>query len=165
MDYAASSWNQIKAIMIKRSVLDYWLLINDYFYKYMDITIVLAQVWGILLVILGVATIVNRKTEAAVMEELVQNRGLLWVLGLMTLFVGTTLIVLNDIGVLLILSSGLSLLIAILGWLAVIKGAFILLFPDATVSLYRKCNRSGVFVFCGFVAFVLGLILLYKGFL
>jgi hypothetical protein len=42
-----------------------------------------------------------------------------------------------------------------------VKGAFILIFSAAAASLYKKFNKSGMIAFCGIVAFVIGLVLLY----
>jgi protein-S-isoprenylcysteine O-methyltransferase Ste14 len=73
---------------------------------------------------------------------------------------GAVLIVMNNIW-----TSGLSLLITILGWLTLIKGAFLLLFPNLALSLYRKFNKDSVLMAGGIVAFILGLVLLYLGFM
>jgi hypothetical protein len=62
-------------------------------------------------------------------------------------------------------TSGLPLLITILGWLIIIKGAFLLLLPGPAMALYRWCNKDGVLIFGGIVAFLLGLVLLWMRFL
>jgi hypothetical protein len=56
---------------------------------------------------------------------------------------------------------GLPALIIVLGWLALVKGAFILFFPGTAASLYAKFSKKGMFVSCGVVAFILGIVLLY----
>lgn len=54
-------------------------------------------------------------------------------------------------------------IMTIIGWLILIKGAFIVLFPDTTMSLSQKWSKNGLFVVSGVVALVIGLILLYAG--
>jgi uncharacterized protein YjeT (DUF2065 family) len=122
----------------------------------MDATIILAQILGILFAAIGLATAINRKTVAATIEEMSRNQGFLWLFGFIALVIGATIIVLNDAW-----TSGLTLLITIMGWLALFKGIFILFFPKATAMLYKKCNTGAVLVLGGFAAFILGLVLLY----
>lgn len=122
----------------------------------MDLSIVIAQVLGIFFVVVGIAMAVNSKATAGAMEESVAHKGVVFLWGLLALFMGAVIVVLNNAW-----TSGLPLLVTILGWLALIKGVFILLAPGPAAALYRKCGKSGLLVFVGVVAFVLGLVLLY----
>jgi len=122
----------------------------------MDISVVLAQILGIFFVVVGASMVVNKKATKAAMEEAVQNRGYLWMWGFLAILTGAVIVVLNNVW-----TSGLPLVITILGWLAIIKGVFILFFPDAAVSVYRKFNKEGLLVFSGLVVIVIGLILFY----
>lgn len=122
----------------------------------MDISLVLAQIMGIFFVVVGISMAANSKETATAVEEMAQNKGILWMGGIIALLIGASVVVLNDSW-----TSGLSLLVTILGWLALIKGVFILFFPRAAGGLYRKCGKSGTMVFWGLVALIIGLILLY----
>jgi hypothetical protein len=122
----------------------------------MDISVVIAQVLGIFFIVAGISMVANSKATMLAIEESVQHKGVLYVWGLLALLTGATIVALNNAW-----TSGLPLLVTILGWLALIKSAFILWFPGAASSLYRKFNKGGLIVFCGLVAFVLGVILLY----
>ena len=122
----------------------------------MDISVVIAQALGIFFVVAGIAMIVSSKSVVTAIGQSVENKGLLFVWGLLALLVGAVVVVLNNAW-----TSGLPLIITILGWLAVVKGAFILIFPGAAVSLYRKFNKSGMIAFCGVVALLIGIALLY----
>ncbi len=126
----------------------------------MNTSIAIAQFLGILLAVMGLSVVTDRKNIAAALEKTVQDRGFLWLWGFLILSMGAVLVVLNNIWA----SGLLALLITILGWLTLIKGAFLLLFPNSAVSVYKWANRDGILIFGGIVAFVLGLILLYKGF-
>jgi hypothetical protein len=53
----------------------------------------------------------------------------------------------------------------VIAWLSVLKGFLLTCCPDFSLSIYKKCATSGLFTFTGFIAFVLGLVLLYKGFM
>lgn len=122
----------------------------------MDISVILAQIIGIFLVVAGIAMVVSSKATAAAIEESVAHKGILFMWGIGALVAGAVVVVLNNAW-----TTGLPLLVTIIGWLALIKGAFILLAPEAAASLYRKFGKSGMIVFVGVVAFVLGLVLLY----
>jgi hypothetical protein len=127
----------------------------------MDVTIVLAQIFGILFAVLGLSMVVNRKGMSAAMTEMSQNPGFLWVLGFIALAMGTVFVVLSNTWT----SGLLALIVTVIGWLILIKGVFILWFPNAAAALYRKCNTGSMLVWWGIIAFIIGLVLLYKGFL
>lgn len=122
----------------------------------MDISVIIAQALGIFLAVTGIAMVVNGKATAGAIEESVSHKGMVFLWGLLALATGSVIVVLNNTW-----TSGLPLLVTILGWLAIVKGAFVLLAPGAAAALYRKFGHSGMIVFCGVVCFVLGVVLLY----
>jgi len=127
----------------------------------MNSTVILAQILGILFAVLGISVVINKKNLARAIEEIIQNQGFLWFFGFIMLTMGAVLIALNNAW-----GPGLvRLFITIVGWLSLLKGAFILIFPSSTVSLYRKVNKGGILLLGGLIVFVIGLLLLYKGFI
>ncbi len=127
----------------------------------MNITIVLAQVLGIFFAIVGISMVVNKKTIVAAVEEITRNPGVLWFWGLIALIIGAVFIVLNNTWT----SGWVPLLITVIGWLALIKGVFILLFSRTAAAFYKKCVQENMLTYAGCVVFILGLILLYQGFM
>lgn len=119
-------------------------------------TIFIAQILGVFFAVAGISMIAGGKRTAEAIEASLANKGVLWLWGIIALLVGAVIVVLNNIWM-----SGIPLLVTIIGWIALIKGIFILLAPDAAVSFYRKFNKSGMLVFCGVVVLVVGLVLLY----
>ena len=123
----------------------------------MDFSIVIAQVLGIFFVITGISIVANGKATA-------RRRGRVSAEQRHHVHVGDTRTVdrcrhcgaQQRIG-----TSGFALLVTLLGWLALIKGTFILLLPGVAASLYKKCGKSNVLVVAGVVMVVLGLVLLY----
>jgi len=122
----------------------------------MDISVIIAQVLGIFFAVVGIAMVVSSKATGSAIEESVEHKGMLFMWGFLALLIGAVVVALNNLW-----TTGLPLLVTVLGWLAIVKGAFILLAPGAAASLYRKFSKGGMIVFCGVVAFVLGLVLLY----
>jgi hypothetical protein len=126
----------------------------------MNISIFFAQMLGTMFVVLGLSMIFNKKWTAIAVDEMTKNQGIIWLAGLITLILGVTIVGLNNIW-----TSGLSLFITILGWLTLIKGITILVFPNFSFSYYKKMNRGNIFVWGGFVVLIFGLILLYSVFM
>ncbi len=126
----------------------------------MSHTIVLAQVLGIVITVVGLSLLVNKKTFAALMVEVTHDKGFLWIYGLSALIFGAVLVSMNNLW-----GSGLESLVSVIGWLALLKGIYILVFPKSASSFYRKMNKEGLFAFAGILAFVIGIVLLYKGFM
>jgi hypothetical protein len=116
---------------------------------------------GIVFVVLGLSMLVSRKGITSLVEETTRNEGLLWSWGFVAVIMGAALIAFNGF----MLGSGLQLLIVVIGWVALLKGVLILFFPNATVSLYKKWNVRGVFVWSGIIALIIGLFFLYAGFM
>jgi uncharacterized protein YjeT (DUF2065 family) len=125
----------------------------------MSTYILLAQALGIILSGLSLSILSSKKVVRAVLEETARNQGLLWTLGLITLSMGSVVLVLNNVW-----SSGLQLVVTILGWLMLIKGLYILLFPTQAASLYRRWATENLLTFSGIVGLIIGLFLLYYGF-
>ncbi|MGB7957952.1 MAG: hypothetical protein WCF77_03890 [Minisyncoccia bacterium] len=122
----------------------------------MNISVVFAQILGIFFVVVGASMVVNKKLTTAAVEEAIRDQGSLWMWGFLAVITGAVIIPLNNMW-----TSGLPLVITILGWLALIKGVLILFFPAAMVSLYRKFIKESMMIPAGLVVFVLGLVLLY----
>ncbi len=127
----------------------------------MNITIVLAQIFGILLAVTGLSMLVNKKSMSAALTEAGQNQGFLWMLGFVALMMGAVFVVLSNVWN----GGNMALVVTIIGWLILLKGIFILWFPSAAGSLYRKCTGGTALVWWGAIVFIVGLVLLYKGFM
>ena len=96
----------------------------------MNVTLVLAQALGIIFVVMGISMLGNKKYLVNAVQDIMRSPGLLWLCGFVALAMGAVLVALGNLW-----GSGSQLLIAILGWIAVLKGVFILIFPGFTVSL------------------------------
>jgi hypothetical protein len=107
----------------------------------------------------SVSVIINKKNISVAIREITQNQGMLWMWGFIILSMGAVFLVLNHTW-----TPRLPLVITIFGWLSLIKGLYILFFPKSAVSIYEKCNKDGVLLSGGVIAFILGLVLLYLGF-
>ena len=126
----------------------------------MNISVAITQVLGIIFTVMGLSVVFDRRAVSSALQKVAEDRGFLWLWSFLILTMGAVIVVMNNVW-----TSGLPLLITILGWLTVIKGAFLLLLPGPAIALYRKCNKESVLIIGGIAAFILGLVLLYVGFL
>ena len=91
------------------------------------------------------------------MNDLVNNQGLLWVTGLVTFVMGTVMLALYNTW-----SKSWRVLVTIIGWLAVIKGAVLMLFPQV-MKLYVNFLSNTTLTLSGIYAIVLGGVFLFLG--
>jgi hypothetical protein len=110
----------------------------------------LAVLMGSALVIVGI-TVFNKSYFNAVMTDLVNSKGLLWVTGLITFVMGTVIVALHNVW-----SADWRVLVTLLGWLTVIKGAVIILFPSSMTLFYRRSLSNQLLTYSGIYALVLG---------
>lgn len=121
----------------------------------MNLTNVLVEILGIIFLVIGVSMIFNKKGTKAAVEKITQDDGVLWLAGFSALVMGAVIVALNNVW-----TSGWTLVITVMGWLCLIKGFFILVFPNPTTSLYKKFNKDVFFVIVGLIAIIIGLIFL-----
>ena len=122
----------------------------------MNSTIALVHVLGIIFFVVGICVILNKKNLSIALEEITHNKGLLWVWGFVVIVLGAVLVAFNNT----VPGSHLPLLVTIIGWLSVLKGACILIFPSSTVAAFYKIfNKGWILITGGIVAIVIGLLL------
>ena len=123
----------------------------------MNIANTLAVLMGSTLVIVGL-TVFNKSYFNAVMTDLVNSKGLLWLTGLITFVMGVVIVALHNVW-----SADWRVLVTLLGWLTVIKGAVIMLFPSSMMLIYRRLRSNHLLTYSGIYALVLGGFLLLLG--
>jgi hypothetical protein len=123
----------------------------------MNIANTLAVLMGSALVVVGI-TLFNKSYFNAVMKDFADSKGLLWVTGFITFVMGTVIVALHNVW-----SADWRVLVTLLGWLTVIKGAVIMLFPSSMMLLYRRFFSNRLLTYSGIYALVLGALLLFLG--
>ncbi len=126
----------------------------------METSIIIAQILGITFTVLGLSLFINKKISTSLLEDATKNASIMWLFGFVSLMMGAVIVVFNNIW-----NPGLELFITILGWLALLKGIAILVFPNSLSSFYKRYNKSDMLAFAGVIVLILGLILLYNGFM
>jgi len=129
-------------------------LINNNLKKYMEISIILSRMFGLIFMVLGLSMLLNKKWTEQAIEEMMKNPGLIWITGFITLTLGAVVVAVNDVW-----TSGLPLVITILGWLTFFKGAFILVSPEKAGAYYHKMNKVKIFSVGGLIILIIGFLL------
>jgi uncharacterized protein YjeT (DUF2065 family) len=118
------------------------------------------QVFGLSISAMGLGMLMNPEYLKKVLRDFAQSPALTFLSGFMAILVGYLIIAFNSMW------TGTDLIITIFGWLALIKGVMLILYPATLYRLARgilrkKENFTYASVFC--LAF--GIIFLYLGYL
>lgn len=127
----------------------------------MQLTLFLAQILGITFMLAGLTMLLERKMMLEVLKGLVENRALIYVLGIIDLVFGLAIVLTHNVWDADMLTST----ITFLGWLILVKGVCRMVIPTATIKRwYTKNNITKILPFAGLVVLVLGAYLAYSGF-
>lgn len=117
------------------------------------------QLLGIAYTVIGLAILANPKYYKKMIEEYVRSTPVIFFNAFIVLALGYFFLMVNSEW-----SVGLPLIVTIIGWLAIIKGIYILVLPQSYIKLAKKLSLHFL-TFEASMAVILGIILLYLGFL
>jgi hypothetical protein len=126
----------------------------------MQASIFIAKLLGPVLLVAGIAMLVNRKELDAIAQELLRSPLLLLLLGIIDLAIGLAIVLTHNVWV-----ADWRLIITLLGWLLIVRGAIRMLVPDQAKTLGAKLLKNTNAVTGSLAATaVLGLVLSYFGY-
>ena len=126
----------------------------------MDVSKFLAKVIGIYQIFVSVAMLANMNQFISNINALINNTPLMFVMGFIVLILGILMVVSHNIW-----QRNWKVIITIIAWLCLLKGASIMLFPqfiDKTSILFMH-NINIAYAMAG-IDLVLGLLISYFGF-
>lgn len=126
----------------------------------MENSIFIARVFGLCYLIIGAGFMFNRKAFQRIMDDFCKNAALLFFAGLLALVIGVVIIITHNIWV-----ADWTVMITIIGWAALIKGIWIIVFPDTVykfMQVYQK--NENLAILHPNVALILGVVLTFFGF-
>lgn len=123
-----------------------------------EISFGLARFWGILIVILSIAMLVNRKMFTG-MKEAKENYALIFILGLIALIAGAVQVAFYNVW-----EFNYRGLITLLGWITVIRASIRLFFPDANKKSFESKYANWIIYPSLIVSTAVGLYLLAIGY-
>lgn len=124
----------------------------------MDIASFLAQFWGLVFVITGITLLINRESVQTLFK-LVQEEGMVILLGYGTLMLGVAHILAYNVW-----SMSWTLPVTIIGWIILFKGIIRLVAPHYTQRLIKFYSTPHRVTVSLTIVIILGVFLIDKGF-
>ena len=126
----------------------------------MQSSIFLARIIGPLFMILSVGLLINTKTYQEISKEFYINASQRYLGGLVALILGLLMIEFHNVW-----KVHWTVIITIIGWIAVVKGVVLLAFPDLLSRLADAyTNKPRLLIVNSFIVLVIGIFLTVKGY-
>ena len=127
----------------------------------MSTSIFIAQLLGPTLLVAGLGIMVNKDTYLAMAKNFLDNTGMIYLAGFMTLIAGLAITNTHNIWIM-----GWPVIITIIGWLAIVGGIFRMAFPNyvaeiGTSMMHKTGGLNMIAVFTG----LLGAVLTWYGYM
>ena len=100
-------------------------------------SIFLAKLFGPYCLIVATGVLLNQKAYRKVMEDIIQNSAIIYIAGVIALIFGLLTVLVHNVWVV-----SWPVMITLLGWIALLKGVWIIVFPGslAKVTSYHLNN-------------------------
>ncbi len=126
----------------------------------MQTSVFLARLIGPALVVMGIGMLINRDGYRDMAREFLNSRALIYIAGLLAIFPGLAIVLTHNIW-----APDWRIIITLLGWLAVIGGAFRIVFPQEVTRMGKRLvAQANALLIGGVVVLILGAILSFYGF-
>ncbi len=126
----------------------------------MELSLLLAQVLGIVLFVLGFGLICNAERYKKMYQEVIKSDGFMFFSAVFALIVGTAFVLTHNIW-----EMHWSVIITIFGWIALIKGFVLVIFPKQVAKMVAGIlNSASMFIVAGVGYMIFGGVLIYFGF-
>ena len=124
----------------------------------MTTSIFLARILAVTFLSAGLGSLLNKNYLHKVLEDFLKSPGLSYLGGLIALWLGFMMVNYHNVWV-----SNWTVVITILGWLTLLKGMVLLIFPKWAIGVAGKykAENTGIFTV---MSLVLGLVLAYFAF-
>jgi len=126
----------------------------------METSVFIAKIFGLLYLVVGVGLMVNRQTFKQILEDFCKNTVLVFYGGALALVIGVVIVLTHNIWL-----ANWTVIITIIGWAALIKGVWLIVFPTSVhkfMQVYQK--NENLLVVHPIVALIFGIVLTYFGF-
>ncbi|MBL7072640.1 MAG: hypothetical protein ISS33_02520 [Candidatus Omnitrophica bacterium] len=126
----------------------------------MQASIFIARIFGLCYLVIGIGFLFNRKAFERVMEDFCRNAALVFYGGLLALISGIAIVLVHNVWV-----CSWVVMITLIGWIAIIKGIWIIVFPDSIARFMRVYEKNkNILVFHASAALIFGAVLTFFGF-
>ena len=126
----------------------------------METSVFIARIFGLCYLLVGAGFLFNRKAFKQVMADFCKNAALVFYGGILALVIGVVIILTHNVWV-----ANWTVIITIIGWLALIKGIWIIVFPN-TVSKFMQAyqKNENLLMVHSIGALIFGAVLTFFGF-
>lgn len=125
----------------------------------MVLSLLLAKVFGMLYLVAGLGMLINRAHYRQLVGKFATNHMLAFYGGAAALVTGMFMVLFHNVW------AGWEVIITLIGWIALVKGVLLILFPKAMLGLCQMFTKNdSVFVLWSVCTLILGLVLCYFGF-
>lgn len=126
----------------------------------MQTSLFLAKLVGPTLLVIGIGLLVNRAGYRAMAQEFLKSRALIYIAGLLAMVPGLAIVLTHNVW-----TADWRIVITLLGWLAVIGGAFRIVFPQEVSKIgTRMIAQDATLLIGGLVTLALGALLSFFGY-
>jgi len=126
----------------------------------METSVFIARIFGLCYLILGAGFVFNRKAFQRVMDDFCKNAALLFYGGLLALVIGVVIILTHNVWV-----ANWTVIITIIGWIALIKGIWIIVFPNTVPKFMQAYQKNeNLLMVHSIGALIFGAVLTFFGF-
>jgi len=125
-------------------------------------TIFLSKLLGLYCLVVGLAMLVHSHATLDMIKTIVHDAPAMYVAGIMALAMGLAMVLGHNVWC----GGVLPVVVTVIGWLALIKGLFILFLPAGWVeACYLGCGHQVAFLYLkAAISLILGVYLTYGGF-
>lgn len=126
----------------------------------METSMLIARIIGPCYIIIALGMMFNRKFYQKVMDDFCKNTALLLYGGLLALVIGILIVLSHNVW-----AANWTVIITIFGWLGIIKGVWMLVFPETVSGFMRSYQENpSLLVVHSVIALVLGIVLTIPGY-
>lgn len=123
------------------------------------LTLQLARAWGIIALVIALGALITPKRMGAAMTDFERSPGLLFITAVFALVLGLLQVMFHNIW-----RDPTSVLVSLIGWLAIVKGIVLIALPEPVMRLAAKYAASTSTVrLYGVLILVLAIVLLVLG--
>ncbi|MCH7529605.1 hypothetical protein IIB50_00610 [Patescibacteria group bacterium] len=126
----------------------------------MELTLFLAQLFGLYFIIMGSALLIKRKTLVFVINDLFKYSGFVFFTGIIILIMGLLLVLSHNVW-----EPGLAWIITLLAWVTLVKGMLYIFLPQAVLAkIGKRFSKNGWYPLAGIIAIAMGIYFISQGF-
>ncbi len=126
----------------------------------METSVFIARIFGIFYLVAAAGMMFNRQFYQKFMEDYCKNTALVFFSGMFALIIGIVIVLIHNVWV-----ANWTVMITIIGWIALIKGIWIIVFPNTVPKFMQAYQKNeNLLIVHSIGALIFGAVLTFFGF-